>query len=122
MINGYVNNTFNSQDTLISQKDQWLGFDCVVLYFIFWMKALNLLHWILLGWSLNDNIDEWNHHGDQFVNWWFLFNHESCNLIDQMVNDPKKNAIQQIMLNQMGIFLPIETSWTTQSNLVVWYV
>ncbi len=74
MINGYINSTFNSQDTLISQKDQWLGFDCVVLQFIFWMKALNLLHWIVLGWSLNDNIDDWNQRGDQFVNWWFLFN------------------------------------------------
>jgi hypothetical protein len=37
-----------------------------------------------------------------------------------MVNDAQKNAIQQIMLNQMGIILPIETSWTTQSDLVVW--
>jgi hypothetical protein len=75
MINGYINSTFNSQDTLISQKDQWLGFDCVVLRFTFWMKNLDLLDWIVLGWSVKDNIGEWNQCGDQFVNWWFLFNH-----------------------------------------------
>ncbi len=50
----------------------------------------------------------------------FYLTINSCNLIDQMVNDAQKNAIQQIMLNQMGIILPIETSWTTQSDLVVW--
>jgi hypothetical protein len=40
----------------------------------------------------------------------FYLTINSCNLIDQMVNDAQKNAIQQIMLNQMGIILPIETS------------
>jgi hypothetical protein len=40
----------------------------------------------------------------------FYLTMDRCNLIDQMVNDAKKKSIQQIMLNQMGIILPIETS------------
>lgn len=40
----------------------------------------------------------------------FYLTMSSCNLINQMVTDAQKNAIQQIMLNQMGIILPIETS------------
>jgi hypothetical protein len=40
----------------------------------------------------------------------FYLTINSCNLINQMVNDAKENAIQQIMLNQMGIILQIETS------------
>ncbi len=38
----------------------------------------------------------------------FYLTMDSCNLIDQMVNDAKKKSIQQIMLIQMGIILPIE--------------
>jgi hypothetical protein len=40
----------------------------------------------------------------------FYLTMNSCNLIDQMVNAAKKTTIQQIMLNQMGIILPIEIS------------
>ncbi len=59
-INEYIISTFNNQDALISQKDQWLGSDCVVLQFIFWMKVSDVLHWIILGWSFQDNVNEWN--------------------------------------------------------------